>query len=164
MQPLILMFSQPFAPIIISAVLLVLFLIVLIQGVQIGRLKKRMKRFFTGSDGGNIEHQLGKLFDHIEECKNKQNDQQFTINRLSQRLGQTAGNLAIIRYNAFGDVGSDLSFSLALLDDQQNGVILTSIYGREESRTYAKPVEGGKSAYNLSEEELAVMKKAMGKV
>lgn len=165
MQSFLLLFSQPIIPVIITAICLVLFMIVLVQGIQISRLKKRMKRFFTGSDGRNIEEQLGKLFDHIEDCRNKQDDQQFTLNRLSQRLSQSAGNLAVIRYNAFGDVGSDLSFSLALIDEHQNGVVLTSIYGREESRTYAKPIEGGKSMYNLSEEELAVLKKAsqMGK-
>lgn len=160
MQPFMLLFSQPLVPMILCILIVLLFLLVFIQGVQIGRMKKRIKRFFTGNDGYDIEGNILRLFETMEEYKTKQDDQQFTINRLAQRIAQTAGNLAVIRYNAFGNTGSDLSFSLALLDEQQNGVVITSIYGREESRTYAKPVEGGKSVYNLSEEEMAAIKKA----
>ena len=101
------------------------------------------------------------MLDQVDEVKKLQSDQQFTMNRLSQRIAAQCGKVAIIRYNAFGDVGSDLSFSMAILDDAQNGVVITSIFGREESRVYAKPIEAGASPYHLSEEELAVIKKAM---
>ena len=63
----------------------------------------------------------------------------------------------LMRYNAFADTGSDLSYSLSLLDENNNGVVLSSIYGREDNRTYAKPIENGKSTYNLSEEEKKVL-------
>ena len=61
--------------------------------------------------------------------------------------------VSIIRYKAFEDVGSDLSFSIALLDENNDGIILTGIYGRNESTTYAKPIDKGISRYDLSEEE-----------
>ena len=69
----------------------------------------------------------------------------------------------VIRYKAFEDVGSDLSFSVALLDGENNGVILTGIYGRDYSTTYAKPIDKGISRYDLSEEELHVLNAAMNK-
>ncbi|MDU4472647.1 MAG: DUF4446 family protein [Clostridium perfringens] len=62
-----------------------------------------------------------------------------------------------------GVVGSDLSFSVALLDGENNGVILTGIYGRDYSTTYAKPIDKGISRYDLSEEELHVLNAAMNK-
>ena len=139
---------------------LLLLLVVIIQGLRISRLQRRMQRFFSKSDGGNIEATLVRLLDQLEESKKKQDELQFALGRMQQKMASQSGNLAVLRYNAFGDIGSDLSFSIALLDDQQNGVVVTSIYGREESRIYAKPIEGGNSVYNLSEEELAVIKKA----
>ena len=68
--------------------------------------------------------------------------------------------VAIMRYKAFENVGSDLSFSIAILDGNNDGVLLTGIYGREESVTYAKPVDKGISRYDLSEEEKQVLNEA----
>ena len=61
--------------------------------------------------------------------------------------------VGIVRYNAFKDTGSDLSFALALLDENNDGVVLNGIYSREMSNIYAKPVKNGKSSYTISEEE-----------
>ena len=62
-------------------------------------------------------------------------------------------HLAVVRYDAFGDMGGHLSWSLALLDDGGNGVVLTSIHGRSEARTYAKNVAGWSCEQQLSPEE-----------
>ena len=71
-------------------------------------------------------------------------------------------NVALLRYDAFEDVGGRLSFSCALLDDQGNGVVLTSINGRQETRVYAKPVTLGTSSHNLSLEEEEAIRRALG--
>jgi hypothetical protein len=71
-------------------------------------------------------------------------------------------NVALLRYDAFEDVGGRLSFSCALLDDGGNGVVLTSINGRQETRVYAKPVQQGMSSYNLSLEEEEAIRRALG--
>ncbi|GAA4715305.1 DUF4446 family protein [Brevibacillus fulvus] len=150
-------------PVLIGGLLLlnlILLILVIAQSVRVGRVRKSLKRLFTGVDSGNLETKLDLILNELGAVREKQADQQFQLNRLSQKLSDQYGRLAIRRYNAFGEQGSDLSFSLALLDEQQNGVVLTSIYGREESRMYAKPVQAGKSMYNLSEEEQAVIKLA----
>jgi Protein of unknown function (DUF4446) len=71
-------------------------------------------------------------------------------------------NVALLRYDAFEDVGGRLSFSCALLDDQGNGVVLTSINGRQETRVYAKQVTLGTSSHNLSLEEEEAIRRALG--
>jgi hypothetical protein len=71
-------------------------------------------------------------------------------------------NVALLRYDAFEDVGGRLSFSCALLDDEGNGVVLTSINGRQETRVYAKPVTLGTSSHNLSLEEEESIRRALG--
>ena len=70
----------------------------------------------------------------------------------------------VVRFRAFDDMGSDLSYAVALLDSHNNGVILTSIFGREDSRSYVKPVENGTSTYALMEEEQQALDEAMRKV
>ena len=70
--------------------------------------------------------------------------------------------VALLRYDAFEDVGGRLSFSCALLDDHGNGVVLTSINGRQETRVYAKPVAQGSSSHNLSVEEEEAIRRALG--
>ena len=71
-------------------------------------------------------------------------------------------NVALLRYDAFEDVGGRLSFSCALLDDAGTGVVLTSINGRQETRVYAKQVTQGTSTHNLSLEEEEAIRRAMG--
>lgn len=67
----------------------------------------------------------------------------------------------IYRYNAYKDTGSDLSFTLALLDEKNNGVVLNGIYSRDMSNIYAKPVQNGESSYKITEEENEAIKMAI---
>ena len=73
--------------------------------------------------------------------------------RSGPRRGDALRHLAVVRYDAFGDMGGHLSWSLALLDDGGNGVVLTSIHGRSEARTYAKSITGWTCEQQLSPEE-----------
>jgi Protein of unknown function (DUF4446) len=70
-------------------------------------------------------------------------------------------HVALLRFDAFEDVGGRLSFSCAMLDDHGSGVVLTSINGRQETRVYAKPVIESTSSYNLSSEEAEAIRQAM---
>ena len=154
----------PIAPGLLLAILalnLILLLIIISQAVRVGRIRKSMKKLLTGTNGANLEEGMHHVLEQLEEVKKGQRDQQFVMNRLTQRLASQCGNVAVIRYNAFGEMGSDLSFSVAIVDDAQNGVVITSIFGREESRVYAKPLSAGNSPYPLSEEEKAVIRKAL---
>ena len=80
--------------------------------------------------------------------------------RLANDLRGAVQHVGLIRYDAFEDVGGRLSFSCALLDDRSNGVVITSINGRQDTRVYAKPVREGQSEYNLSEEEEEAIREA----
>ena len=71
-------------------------------------------------------------------------------------------NVGVVRFDAFEDMGGRLSFSAALLDGQGDGVVITSINGRQESRSYAKPVARGESVHNLSDEEQQAIREALG--
>jgi hypothetical protein len=80
------------------------------------------------------------------------------LNLLLQGCLQRVG---LVRFDAFEDIAGQQSFSVALLDNRGNGVVITSLFGRTESRCYAKPVIRGNSPHRLSDEEMAAIKQAM---
>ncbi len=81
--------------------------------------------------------------------------------RLAVLFKTAVQRVGLVRYDAFEDVGGRLSFSCAMLNDEGDGVVVTSINGRQDTRVYAKPVYRGESVHNLSEEEAAAIREAM---
>ncbi len=84
------------------------------------------------------------------------------VQALRAEVSEALRHLAVVRYDAFGDMGGALSWSLALLDDAGNGMVLTSIHGRSESRTYAKNISGWRCEQQLSPEESEAIGLAQG--
>ncbi|WP_232698335.1 DUF4446 family protein [Brevibacillus daliensis] len=161
MQQALLAIQSPYVIIGLCALVFMLLIIVLLLNSKINRLQKKTRRLFVKTEGENLEITVSRILDSMDTWEGKLAEQQFLLNRMSQKMASQVGNVGVHRYNAFGDsMGSDLSFSLALMDEHLNGIVITSIYGRDESRTYCKPVEKGTSTYNLSEEEMLVIKKA----
>lgn len=84
-----------------------------------------------------------------------------TDHRQEDLIEGAVRRVGLVRYDAFEDVGGRLSFSCALLDDRGDGVVMTSINGRQDTRVYAKPIVDGKSRYNLSTEEEEAIRQAL---
>jgi Protein of unknown function (DUF4446) len=82
---------------------------------------------------------------------------------IAERLSGAVQRVALLRYDAFEDMGGRLSFSCALLDERGDGVVVTSINGRQDTRVYAKPVRAGSSDHNLSEEEEQAIREALAR-
>lgn len=155
-----------FAPYIIlgmGIIIVLLFIMVIILFKSIGKLENKYRRLMRGTNGRNLEEMLLEKVDSIEEAKEVSQKVISEYERLEEKMKECIQKVAIMRYKAFEDVGSDLSFSIAMLDDKNDGVILTGIYGRQESTTYAKPIDKGISRYDLSEEELYVLNEAINK-
>jgi len=102
----------------------------------------------------DYDHKVTELEQTIESCKQR-------LNLIELKLKASVDRAELLRFRAFEDVGSDLSFALALLNQEGNGVVLSSIHNREEARIYAKPVIRGQSDYSLSDEEKKVISKAI---
>ncbi len=112
-------------------------------------------------NGENLDKMLGK---YITEVKNVKKDNDEIINyytKLDADIENSIQKVGLVRYNAFKDVGSDLSFALALLDRENNGIVLNGIYGSESSNIYAKPIKSGTSTYQLSNEEKSAIDMAI---
>jgi hypothetical protein len=104
---------------------------------------------------------VGSLLGRIERIETAVRTLNQTDKRQQVLVDGSIRRVALLRYDAFEDVGGRLSFSCALLDEHGTGMVLTSINGRQETRVYAKPVSNGTSSYNLSVEEEEAIRRAM---
>lgn len=143
---------------VITIILLFVMVVVLFKAV--GKVENRYRKLMKGTSSNNLEEMLLQRLDSIEDTKQTSEKALKECERLEIKMKDCIQKVAIMRYKAFENVGSDLSFSIAMLDDKNDGVILTGIYGRQESTTYAKPIDKGISRYDLSEEELYVLNEA----
>ena len=148
--------------IIISVVCIVLFIGLIALMIKLSKLNKYYKTFINKlGNGNNIEEDLETFMYRVEKVEKQNGEINEFIKTLDNDLRKCIQKIGIVRYNAFKDTGSDLSFTLALLDENNNGVVLNGIYSREMSNIYAKPVEKGESKYTLSDEEKEAISKAM---
>ena len=144
-----------------AIVIALLFIMVIVAFRSLSRVEKRFKKMMRGMNNNNLEEVVLGYLDKVDEA-NKNSLEAIKLGELLERkLKKSVQKVAVIRYKAFEDVGSDLSFSIALLDDNNDGVVLTGIYGRNESTAYAKPIDKGISRYDLSEEEITALNKAI---
>ena len=148
---------------IISAVILILLIIgLLITIIKFSSINKKYKEFMKKlGDGKDIQEDLENYMYRVERVEKQNAEIANFIKNLDDNVSECIQKIGIVRYNAFKDTGSDLSFALALLDENNNGVVLNGIYSREMSNIYAKPVENGKSKYTISEEEKEAIEKAI---
>jgi hypothetical protein len=104
---------------------------------------------------------VGTLLGRIERIEQAVRTLNGTDRKQQYQIDGSVRRVALLRYDAFEDVGGRLSFSCAMLDEHGTGVVITSINGRQETRVYAKPVTARTSSYNLSAEEDEAIRQAM---
>ncbi len=138
-----------------------LFILLLITQGKIKKSKEKYNSFMRGLTGVNIEDLLVRMDKDIREMERDINLIESNISSLDTKLTFAIQKIGFIRYNAFDGIGSELSYSIALLDNFQNGFVLTSIYGRESSISYAKPLKNGECNIPLSAEELIAIDRAI---
>lgn len=153
----------PHIILVLTAMLLVALLFFVHINLKLSKMSKRYKKLMTGMDGANIERLLMGHVDEVRALVKKVDAMEQENRRIDLMAKRSIQKVGIVRFNAFDGVGSDLSYSIAILDAQNDGVLLTSIFGRDESRCYAKPVVGGASSYSLAEEEKTALSEAMKK-
>lgn len=149
---------------IIGFVLLnfIIFIGFMVMIIKTAKLSKKYKEFIKKlGNGKDIEEDLENYMYRVERVEKYNAELSEYCKSLNEDLSKCIQKIGIVRYNAFKDTGSDLSFTLALLDDNNDGVVLNGIYSREMSNIYAKPVHEGKSTYTTSQEENEAIEKAI---
>lgn len=137
-------------------ILLILFII---NKRKMNKIINKYEKFMTKEEV-DLEDLLIHYAKKVNKVKDNQDIIMDNIHNMQKQLRTCAQKIGVVRYNAIENVGADLSFAIALLDSNDNGVVLNGIYSRNGSYTYAKPIVSGESSYTLSEEEREAIKKA----
>jgi len=139
----------------------ILAFVVIILIIWITKTEHRFKKFFVGTKGKNLEDVMIKLDSQMAELKDMQIKINEHLTEVDKRLDKSIRNIEVIRFNPFEDAGSNQSFAMSFLNDEGNGVIISSLYARDRMSIFAKPISKGKSDFDLSEEEQNVLKKSL---
>ena len=147
-----------------ATIILVIALLVycVILHIRLGSLKKKYDFFMQGDNGASLERKLSVEVSEIRDAAKGLETMMTEQAALRNIQSNTIQKIGFIKYNAFENIGNDLSFALTLLDGNNNGICISSIYGRNESRIFSKPIVKGKSLVSLSQEELESLNEALG--
>jgi hypothetical protein len=145
--------TAPLISLAAGAIAIITLILLLVVWTQLARLRKNYRQLMNGVNAGNMEDLLIHIQNKVNGNEIKLNENKKMLDELRNKIKSMKCKLGIYRYNAFSDQGSDLSFSVALVDERQDGFVLTGLHSREESYIYAKPIEQGNSKYILTPEE-----------
>jgi hypothetical protein len=141
-----------------------LFLISLIFSIvcliRLRSLNKKYSVFMKALSGKDVESLLLEHMENVNKVIKENSEIKENIKEINNTLKPCFQKYGIVRYTAFDDVGSDLSFAIALLDGKDDGVLLNGVYSREGSSVYAKPIYNGTTKYTLSDEEQKALENA----
>ena len=128
--------------------------------VRTSAMLRNYRRLLNGASAGNLEEIMAMHVGRINEHERRLGGLDGTVADLERVLQTAIQRVGLVRFNPFQETGGDQSFAIALLDQHANGLVVSSLHSRTETRVYAKPIEGGRSRYTLSEEEEQALQQA----
>jgi hypothetical protein len=129
---------------------------------KLSAIRKRSEIFYEGKNGKNLEELILKIVSDMKSLDTEIQELYNISNTIHKLSLASIHKVSIIRFNPFGDIGGDQSFSVALLDGKNSGVVVSSLHTKEGKSLYAKPVDKGEAEkYPLTEEEKKVIKIAI---
>ena len=132
--------------------------LILVIAAWVWKTESRLKRFFSGKKGRDLEEAIMALEKNISELGRAREKIEREMGIMNQKLKKSVRGLQTLRFNPFADQGSNQSFAIGLLNEEKDGVVISSLYSRERMSVFAKPIRGGKSEYELTAEEKEVLK------
>ncbi len=149
-----------FIALFVLCVILIILLAIQIRKTSL--LKKRLDKFVLGKDGKSLEKDIIALYEDNKFLKMGVEKNKKDIRTLYKNMEKTFQKIGVVKYDAFKQMGGQLSFSLALLDENNNGFILNSVHSTDGCYTYTKEIKGGACEISLGEEEQEALAMAMG--
>lgn len=150
------------AVVIIAVFLLIILILLLVQLSKVKRLKRRLDKFLTGKDGKNLEEKIFALLEDNKFLKNSTEKNKKDIRILYKNMEAAYQKMGLVKYDAFNQMGGQLSFCLALLDENNNGFVINSVHSTEGCYSYTKEIKQGGSSISLGKEEAEALAIAMG--
>ena len=146
----------------IAGMLLILLITLIVLIVKYTKIKKRYDKFMSGKNAASLEDDMHSVFEDMKLLKNNVEKNRKDIRVLYKNMEKTFQKLGIVKYDAFNQMGGQLSFSLALLDENNDGFIINSVHSSEGCYSYTKEIQGGASKISLGAEEQKALDIAMG--
>jgi Protein of unknown function (DUF4446) len=138
---------------VLAALVLLLLIGFFIQSTRLGRAVRDYRQLVRGTDGATLHDRLVGSAEQAVKASERMGQIEALHADIEGRTRRSLQHIGLVRFNPFEDTGSDQSFAIALLDDARDGVVISSLHGRANTRVFAKPVSGGVSAHALSDEE-----------
>lgn len=145
-----------------AVLIIILMILIIVQIVNISRLKKKYSKFMQGKDAKSLEKDIIGLYEDNKFIKASAEKNKKDIRELYKRMESAFQKIGIVKYDAFQQMGGQLSYSLALLDENNNGFILNSVHSTEGCYSYTKEIKNGLCSITLGEEEKEALDMAMG--
>ena len=133
---------------------------ILLGAIWVIVTEKRLKRFFLGKKAKDLEDTIAILEQEIVKLNKARENTEKEITSMNAKIKKSIRGLETIRFNPFPDQGSNQSFAIGMLNEEGDGLVISSLYSRERMSVFAKPVKGGASPYELSTEEKEALRKA----
>ena len=146
-------FDSDYIIIGLAALVLIMFIIMIINMVQIGNLKKRYNVFMKGKNAKSLEDTLIKRLNEVDKLIEANAANEKNIEKIFSNMKSTFQKFGLVKYNAFHEMGGKLSFSLALLNETDDGFIMNAVHSREGCYIYIKEIVDGNSIIVLADEE-----------
>lgn len=143
--------------------LIQIFLFILLVSVNLKytRLKRNYSLFMKGKDGKNLEESILDKFEELDKISKITRKNEDSIRKINKKIKKNYQKAGIIRYNAFQEMGGNLSFALTMLDEENSGWILNAMHTRDACYTYIKEIVRGESYIELCEEEKESLERAI---
>ena len=142
--------------------IIILLVLIIIQFSKLNKLQKKYAKFMKGKDAKSLEQEIEGLYDDNDYIKQEAEKNRKDIKDIQKRMEYCYQKLGIVKYDAFSQMGGQLSFCLALLNEKDDGFILNSVQSSEGCYTYTKEVKKGVCAITLGEEEKKALDQAIG--
>lgn len=149
---------------VIIIFLLVILILLIVQIRKTGKLKTRLDKFLLGKDGSSLEGDIAALFEDNKFLKSGVDKNKKDIRTLYKNMESAYQKMGLVKYDAFNQMGGQLSFSLALLDENNNGFIINSVHSTEGCYSYTKEIKQGESDISLGKEEAEALAIAMSEM
>ena len=142
-------------------IIIVLLVMIIVQGNRIKSINSQISRFMKGKEAASLEEEIVALFEDNQIIKKATEKNQKDINKLYGRLATCFQKVGIIKYDAFNQMGGQLSYSIALLDEDNNGFLLNSVHSTDGCYSYSKEIRNGKCSLELGDEEQIALNEAI---
>ncbi|MCR5120709.1 MAG: DUF4446 family protein [Lachnospiraceae bacterium] len=148
--------------IVVTLLLIILLIVIIVLIVKMNDMKRRYQKFMQGSKAISLEGEIQKLISDVDKLKKESRAYSNDIDLLFKKHEGALQKMGLVKYDAFKEMGGNMSFCLVLLDENDNGFVINSVHSSNGCYSYSKRIKNGTCDLDLSAEEQEAMRRAMG--